>query len=888
MLVQKLITTRLNAFLQLTFFFCLLLLTSPGLAIDLPNGGVVAGEISVIGEIDEFTFTADAGDTVFIRVADTETTQFINSAFAPRIELVNPNGVLIVGSGGALVGAIQQFLVVSGEYTVRVRDESPGANNETGTYNLYFANAPGANDDGLLPNGGVVSDVVELGDIDSYTFDASAGETVYIRIADTETTGFFPRIVLVDPSGAVLNTNSGALVGAITRALVVTGTYTVIVTDGSPGDDDQTGSYNLYFAKAPGANDDGVLPNGGVVSDAIDLGDIDSYTFDASAGETVYIRVADTETTEFIPSGFTPGIVLLDPSGAVLSSNSGALVGAISRSLVVGGTYTVIVIDSSPGDDDQSGSYDLYFAKAPGANDDGVLPNGGVVSDAIDLGDIDSYTFDASAGETVYIRVADTETTEFIPSGFTPGIVLLDPSGAVLSSNSGALVGAISRSLVVGGTYTVIVIDSSPGDDDQSGSYDLYFAKAPGANDDGCIANGQSSNGTIDLGDIDSYSFLANVGTSLLVTVSDLDDGPLAPQVILLGPAGNTITSDSDASTAQISTNLNTTGEFTLIVVDGSPGDDDATGNYRIDISGDSVVCPTLQCNGLPITVFIDNGDLPSSSADVILGTNGADTIDALGGNDTICGLGGNDIINGGGGSDWIDGGNGDDDILGSGSDDTIFGGNGDDIIRGGGGNDDIEGEAGDDSLLGQSGNDTLDGGDGVDDINGGPGSDTIYTGSGATANTGIVTSGGSGADVINGGPDADALLGSNGSDTINGFGGNDVITGGNGQDEIDGGDGDDDIRGQGARDILNGGAGDDIINGGAQDDTINGGSGDDDLNGGSGDDTVRGDAGADMVAGGSGDDSLVGGASGGDVCNGQSGVDSAVGSCETLIGVEE
>ena len=70
MLVQKLITTRLNAFLQLTFFFCLLLLTSPGLAIDLPNGGVVAGEISVIGEIDEFTFTADAGDTVFIEEAE--------------------------------------------------------------------------------------------------------------------------------------------------------------------------------------------------------------------------------------------------------------------------------------------------------------------------------------------------------------------------------------------------------------------------------------------------------------------------------------------------------------------------------------------------------------------------------------------------------------------------------------------------------------------------------------------------------------------------------------------------------------------------------------------------------------------------------------------------
>ena len=293
-------------------------------------------------------------------------------------------------------------------------------------------------------------------------------------------------------------------------------------------------------------------------------------------------------------------------------------------------------------------------------------------------------------------------------------------------------------------------------------------------------------------------------------------------------------------------------------------------------------------CNGLTVDVDLGAGTgTPTAGNDVILGTSSADTIDGLGGDDTICGLGGNDIINGGGGSDWIDGGSGDDDILGSGSDDTIFGGTGDDIIRGGGGNDDIEGEEGDDTLLGQSGNDTLDGGDGLDDINGGPGSDTIFTGSGVTADTGIVASGGSGADVINGGPDADALLGSNGSDTINGFGGDDVITGGNGQDEIDGGDGDDDIRGQGARDVLNGGAGDDTINGGAQDDTINGGSGDDDLNGGSGDDTVRGDSGSDMVLGGSGDDSLVGGASAGDVCNGQSGVDSAVGSCETLIGVE-
>ena len=890
MLCRNVITVTRQSLRSLlfSFFVYTIFLSTSALAIDLPNGGMIEAEISVSGEIDEYTFTASAGDTVYLRIADTETTEFVNSSFFPRVELIDPNGAFIAGSGGALVGDIAQFLVLSGQYTVRARDDSSGED-ETGTYDLYFAGVPGANDDGVLPNGGVVSGEIELGDLDSYTFNANAGETVYLRVADTETTefvdsAFFPNIVLFGPSGEFITSANGALVGDIAQSLVSTGTYTVIINDESSGED-ATGSYDLYFAKGPGANDDGVLPNGGVVSGEIELGDLDSYTFTANAGETVYLRVADTETTEFVNSAFFPNIILLGPSGGFITNANGALVGDIAQSLVSTGTYTVIINDESSGED-ATGSYDLYFAKGPGASDDGVLPNGGVVSGEIELGDLDSYSFTANAGETVYLRVADTETTEFVDSAFFPNIILLGPSGGFITNANGALVGDIAQTLVSTGTYTVIINDESSGED-ATGSYDLYFARAPGANDDGCVADGQSANGFIALGDIDSYSFQANAGTSLLVTVTDLDGGALFPRVLLFSPDGSFITSDQGAVTAQISANLTSTGEFTLLVFDESSGED-ATGNYRIDVSGVSVTCPVSECNGLPISVFIADGDLPTSGADVILGTSSADVINALGGNDTICGVGGNDTIIAGGGSDWVDGGSGMDDILGGGGDDIIFGGLGADIIRGGGGDDDIEGEQGDDSLLGQSGNDTLDGGNGIDDINGGAGNDTIFTGSGATVGTGVVVSGGSGSDVINGGPDADALLGSNGADTINGFGGDDVITGGNGQDIIDGGDGDDDIRGQGSPDTLNGGAGDDVINGGEADDTINGGVGNDELLGGAGDDVVRGDTGADMIFGGSGDDRLVGGASGGDVCNGQSGIDSAAASCESQIGVEE
>jgi len=51
---------------------------------------------------------------------------------------------------------------------------------------------------------------------------------------------------------------------------------------------------------------------------------------------------------------------------------------------------------------------------------------------------------------------------------------------------------------------------------------------------------------------------------------------------------------------------------------------------------------PVVMCNGLHVDVFIENGDVPTTGADVILGTNGADNINSLGGNDTICALGGN------------------------------------------------------------------------------------------------------------------------------------------------------------------------------------------------------------------------------------------------------
>jgi predicted outer membrane repeat protein len=81
-------------------------------------------------------------------------------------------------------------------------------------------------------------------------------------------------------------------------------------------------------------------------------------------------------------------------------------------------------------------------------------------------------------------------------------------------------------------------------------------------------------------------------------------------------------------------------------------------------------------CVGLPVTVNIGAGQLPTQGADVILGTPANDVILALGGNDVVCGGAGNDVLKGGAGNDKL---------VGEGGKDRLVGGAGrKDVCKGG------------------------------------------------------------------------------------------------------------------------------------------------------------------------------------------------------------
>ena len=151
-----------------------------------------------------------------------------------------------------------------------------------------------------------------------------------------------------------------------------------------------------------------------------------------------------------------------------------------------------------------------------------------------------------------------------------------------------------------------------------------------------------------------------------------------------------------------------------------------------------------------------------------------------------------------------------------------------------------IEGSDGDDRLFGTSNDDTVTAFEGDDTVFGRAGDDTIDGGSEDDR-----LFGGAGNDTINGGSEADRLAGNAGDDILTGGSGNDRVFASSGTDILDGGSGDDRLFGGADRDILIGGSGHDFLNGGAGDDVLMGVTGRDVLVGG---------AGADLFVFGTGD----------------------------------
>ena len=245
----------------------------------------------------------------------------------------------------------------------------------------------------LTPGLSVTASLTTASEVDSYTIDMKAGQTLVVALGETATTPFNPQVQLRDPSGAVVrtDTNPVGLTYAVTAAS--TGTYQLLVSDAGLS---HTGAYQLT-AFTPGTNfsygEEGAEAESGRRRAAgIGPGDLDVWTITTNAGQFISAEVAENTPGDSVQVG----LMLFAPDGTLVANKSDPAGVSIDvqHAQTQTGTYFVVVYEPTGG---PAGRYGITFARLPGKQatedpDTNVpLPNGVTRDGMLPSGDYDIF-----------------------------------------------------------------------------------------------------------------------------------------------------------------------------------------------------------------------------------------------------------------------------------------------------------------------------------------------------------------------------------------------------------------------------------------------------------------------------------------------------------------
>ncbi len=168
--------------------------------IPITPGETKTNSIVSAGEQDFYSFFGTAGDTVTILMGAG------SSSLDPRVELQGPNGALAseVASFGGSASIHLENLPQDGTYFIvcRSRFGTP-----TGNYSVSLVKNPGPNvgdpEGGTIQPGETKTGTITVGDLDAFTFCASANDWVTVLMG-AGSSSLDPRVELHAPNGAVL------------------------------------------------------------------------------------------------------------------------------------------------------------------------------------------------------------------------------------------------------------------------------------------------------------------------------------------------------------------------------------------------------------------------------------------------------------------------------------------------------------------------------------------------------------------------------------------------------------------------------------------------------------------------------------------------------------
>ena len=311
-----------------------------------------AGNIESPGSQDIYTFTAEPGETIFLRIVQTPETNNNVSLF-----LTDSNDTNIISSCLECGDPGIVALVLGGTYTLTVGSDSP-ENAGVGEYRIQIWEVPtpeefevefGEKISRDIPDTG--AGVIESpGAQDVYTFEAESGDDIYFQMLEAILTSGPINWSLSDESGTVLFETCLHCGDPGVITMDRDGTYTLTVGGGNGYG---TGAYSIVVWSVPPYSVS-EIEIGDIVSGEIESpGAHNLYTFTATAGQTVAFtmlsspqskymiqwRLEDADENEFFNSCISCG----DPEPITFEED---------------GTYTIIIgSDTSPG----TGEYEFQI-----------------------------------------------------------------------------------------------------------------------------------------------------------------------------------------------------------------------------------------------------------------------------------------------------------------------------------------------------------------------------------------------------------------------------------------------------------------------------------------------------------------------------------------------
>lgn len=538
-------------------------------------GDTMTCTIGLATEVDSFTFTAESGDVVLVRVGVTAGTM------KPLVRLNDPDGTEICkgGTSYAQGAEIEQCrLSQSGTHTITVTDYRA---TQTGTYNLFLQrlNQPAAATTITLA-ATTPAPIQAVAEADSYTLTATANDIILLRVGVTAGT-MKPLLRVFDPAGTKLcsagnSYSTGAEIAYC--ALPQSGTYTILVNDYTAI---KSGTYNLYVQRLNNPADPVALTVGTTHPAAIQaVAEADSYSLAANANDVVLLRAGITA------GDMNPLVRVFGPDGVVTCTAGNAYGPGIEISRCVlpqSGTYTVLVGDYRG---TRTGTYNLYLQSSTTPVDAVHLAFGTTTSANIPAAaTADTYTVTASTNDILLLRVGVTA------GDMNPAMTVYDPDGVNVCGAANAYGPGIEieQCLVPrAGRYTILISDHRGV---RTGSYNLHVQRLVVPTSNVPVFHGDTMNANIQAAaEADTYTWIAGKNDTIQVRMA-VTGGDIRPSVRVYDPDGVrvcTATSPYGDSAEIASCLLPRSGVYAIMATDARVT---GTGAYQL-----SLTCLTTPC----------------------------------------------------------------------------------------------------------------------------------------------------------------------------------------------------------------------------------------------------------------------------------------------------